>query len=322
MRKTYPEVGRCIYCGATSYAPDSNRFLAREHIIPEALSGGLELPRASCRSCERKINKWEAMLLRGSLLGCRTYLDLETKRPKDRPRALPLFRPGPDPNPKVMIPIEDYPANLMLMAFDTPRLLSGAATLSVPWMHIFRDVAQLLADRYGLAEFAIPSLDPYALCRMLAKIAHAYTVAELGLDGFVPLLPHLIVGPYEGWDRFYVGGLHDIEPAGESLHEIAVEPVTAETWRYVVVRIRLFASVPAPTYRVVSGFRLSSAKPAEVPPAVGGVPRSFDRTPAVEELAPPIPQGLWDPTAPSANVARGPFERVWFRARSNYRPTS
>lgn len=325
LRKVYDPVGRCIYCGSTAYAPDSTRFLATEHIIPLALSGTLDLPQASCRRCERIINPWETKLLKGALLGCRTHLGLETRRPKDRPKALPLFDPRMTPDRKMMVPIEDYPASLLLATFDAPHLLTGVIfgddQVAGVWMHYFKDVAELLAKKYGLDVFATTSLDVFALCRTLGKIAHAYTVAELGIDGFVHMLPNYIVGQhYDEWASYYVGGLPRAEPSTSNLHEIEIEIPTGETWRYVVVRIRLFASVGAPTYRIVSGQRLAPTKPVDVLLGEAGVLRNLRRMPAALQIRPPIPLGPLDLAAPFANEARGPLQKQWFRAMSEYPP--
>ena len=52
----YPPVGRCIYCGATEPPADIGRF-TDEHIIPLAMGGNLILPQASCKQCEKIINR-------------------------------------------------------------------------------------------------------------------------------------------------------------------------------------------------------------------------------------------------------------------------
>src|SRR5258708_37034090 len=52
----YLPVGSCIYCGATQPTPGFSRF-GDEHIVPFAFGGKLLLPEASCRTCERIINK-------------------------------------------------------------------------------------------------------------------------------------------------------------------------------------------------------------------------------------------------------------------------
>ena len=127
------------------------------------------------------------------------------------------------------------------------------------WFHPFDWNLDVLRWRYGLTDFGLPSLDTDALCRVLAKIAHSYAVAELGLGGFTPLLREFIRG--EGGDRFrYVGGEFKPGAPGAGLHEIGFEQgVTG----YLVVRIRLFASLGAPVYRVVVGLPLNPEAPPQ-----------------------------------------------------------
>lgn len=123
--KTYAPVGRCIYCGSEHYAPDSTRVLGLEHIIAEALSGRFELPAASCKKCEQAINPWETKLTRGQMWGARTFMGLDTKRPKQRPNKLPLFDTSVVPNRKVMVDLEDCPIFIMQATYDAPCVLSG-----------------------------------------------------------------------------------------------------------------------------------------------------------------------------------------------------
>jgi hypothetical protein len=235
--------------------------------------------------------------------------------------VLPLFDPRTNPERKVMVPMADYPVSLLLVLFDTPHLITGVVfddQVVGAWAHFFKGVAELLAKKYGLDVFVTTSLDVYALCKTLAKIAHAYAVAEMGIDRFTHMLPHYIVGGYDEWATYYVGGLPKSESAGSTLHEISIEAPTVETWRYVVVRIRLFANVGAPTYRVVAGERLNPTKPLDTLLAEAGVLRSAGKTPAALRIRPPIPVGPWDPAAPSSNAVRGPLRKQWFRAQSEY----
>jgi len=326
LRKVYDPVGRCIYCGSTKYAPDSARFLATEHIIPEGISGGLELPQASCRRCERAINPWETKLLRGMLLGSRTYLKLETKRPKDRPGALPLFDTSVTPNRKMMVAIADYPISVLLTAYDAPSVLTGLPMKmeETVWCRFLTEIdSPLLARKYGLHEFATSSLDAKALCVTLAKIAHAYIAAELGINNFIPLLPHFIIGDFFGWRRYYIGG-HLNPPAPNpdaDLHEIGLEEQINENWDYHVVRLRLFANLGAPIYRIVAGRRLNSTTPEATLLEATDAQHSEYRNPAVEPINCPIPTGLWDQPSPSSNAApaRGlrRFVRVEGKPRSS-----
>jgi len=87
---------------------------------------------------------------------------------------------------------------------------------------------------------------------MLAKIAHAYAVAELGLDSFTPFLSDIILNKSPMYIGHYVGGLRHDEK-GDDLHHIEISNFGAK--RYVVVEIRLFANRTLPLYVVVVGER-------------------------------------------------------------------
>jgi hypothetical protein len=255
----YPPIGKCIYCGADRYATDSRRFLAPEHIVPFALNGNLVLPQASCRKCERITGRTETLVLKGALLGCRTYLGLQTRSPKERPKALPLFDTTTKPERKVMVEIEDYPISLMLSRLTEPGVgSSGKRRMGQNgiWLHFFKQPNEnLLRSKYKLSEFAMSSLDTHSLVRMLAKIAHSFTVAERAagrIEDFKPFLLPTILDekvPHQDMLRF-VGGASDLPPSPDALHEVVLEQLTN---RLLSVRIRLFAQYGAPVYRVVVG---------------------------------------------------------------------
>src|SRR5271169_3644705 len=76
MPTRFSPAGACIYCGAAMYHPTSSRPLADEHIIPFGRNGDLILPESTCQACERMTGQFEAVVLRGSLLGCRSLLGL------------------------------------------------------------------------------------------------------------------------------------------------------------------------------------------------------------------------------------------------------
>jgi hypothetical protein len=53
---------------------------------------------------------------------------------------------------------------------------------------------------------------------MLAKIAHSYAVAELGIDGFKPFLNKIILGANIHHLSHYVGGTRVIPPASKDAY--------------------------------------------------------------------------------------------------------
>lgn len=151
-----------------------------------------------------------------------------------------------------MVDIEDYPVTLLLVQISPPLALSGEPVHSAtirPWLYRFTCDLDLLRRRYNLTDFATTSLDTDALCRVLAKIAHSYAVTELGLEGFVPALRSFILGRVNDHFRL-VGGELQTAPPTANFHEIGLEVDGAGR---VIVRIRLFANLGAPVYRVVVG---------------------------------------------------------------------
>jgi hypothetical protein len=154
-----------------------------------------------------------------------------------------------------MVQLEDYPINLQLLKLDTPRILSGEEKMQTnyymrffsPWKH------DVLERKYSLIKPWLSSLYAMAQCRVLAKIAHSFAVAKLGLAGFIPMLPAFILGKNDR-NFYYVGGTLDKSGAGTELHELGFE---VDESNYLVVRIRLFSSLGAPVFRVVVGTKNS-----------------------------------------------------------------
>ena len=99
------------------------------------------------------------------------------------------------------------------------------------------------------------SFNLLVFARMLAKIAHSYAVATIGLDAFTPMLPVFILG---GDDRaaYVVGG--DVSSFAPSepearLHSIHIQGCKNADQEYILVAIRLFAFAGMPQYHVVVG---------------------------------------------------------------------
>ena len=71
------------------------------------------------------------------------------------------------------------------------------------------------------------NFDPIRFARLLAKIAHSFAVAELGLTGFNPFLHNLIRGIPPLYPFYYVGGsfseLISWPEIGTDLHRLEIE---------------------------------------------------------------------------------------------------
>lgn len=268
MESLFPPVGVCIYCGATEYAPGSNRSLAAEHIIPLAIGGNLVLPEASCRSCERVTGRIESIALNNHLIGPRRAMGLKGRTPAHKSaKKLPVFVSRNGRDEKVMIPVEDHPSALFLLQLHNPPVLQTLLGQNTPdpvgffvkWFNYKEDV---LREKYGIKEWSTTALDLHVFTRMLAKIGYSYAVAKLGLNGFDPVLKSAINDP----DRNsagavpYVGG-QPMQPPEPALHTISEGTGTVGEITLHSVQIRLFAQFGAPTYVVVVGTKCGQKLP-------------------------------------------------------------
>ena len=91
--------------------------------------------------------------------------------------------------------------------------------------------------------------------RFLAKIAHVYAVAELGLDAFKPVLVNAILDKPPMLLSYYVGGpISDrTEKEQVDLHELEIFRYPFDGRQLVIVRIQLFAFYNFPAYELVVG---------------------------------------------------------------------
>jgi hypothetical protein len=264
MARTYPSIGRCIYCGSSRYSKEKAK-LALEHIIPEGLSGVLLFQEASCQACERITGRVEAKVLRNHLLGPRWSMRLRSKtRASKRNRNIRLSALENGVERQVEIDADESPSVLLLMHLGWAPFLRAVDGQSPevpaevrPWHYWFAYDQQTLAEKFGVNAFLIAKLDLRCFCRMLAKIAHAYAVAAPGPESFTPFLTDMIRDKnLESRDLLaYVGCLPGMEPAElGALHSINAGTHTSpDGQRFRVVRIRLFANLGAPTYVVVVG---------------------------------------------------------------------
>ncbi len=261
--KIYAPVGLCIYCGATEWSAQQQRKLGDEHIIPEGLGGALILPEASCRACEAITSAVELEWLRGSYYTARVQKGLGKKK-KRPPRFLPLQVLRDGQMTWESISIEKYPAMVATLLFDEPTILSDlvpvekalSGGVAVGTLPTFGQLLKPYLDQ-GTVTFVPPRSGATSvhLGRMLAKIAHSYAVAELGITGFSPFLVDIISGADIRHLSHYVGGTREVPPASDKGYEINLTTVaSAGPLPYLVVKIRILSDVGGmPEYWVVVG---------------------------------------------------------------------
>lgn len=252
VQKEYSPVGRCIYCENIGDLP-----LGDEHIVPYALDGNCVLPAASCKSCERITHKFEHTCGRLIFGQFRLSQGMRTRHKKERPTHLPVHvEYGNGDKAVENVPIAEHHGTLLLFKFGEPTVLSGLPPdldmlMSQLWVHSPK--MNEVALQRGWREIdKVAAFHPLSFARMLAKAAHAFTTAELGHGAFKPLLIDLIHGRTEVVS-YLVGGKYEDEPPSQSKHELALSRRLVQRRQLIVVRIRLFATIGAPIYYIVSG---------------------------------------------------------------------
>jgi hypothetical protein len=257
---TYSSAGRCIFCGRTEPTPGFARF-GDEHIVPLAFGGDLIIPEATCKTCETIINRQiETPILSHEWRPLRDRLDWPTRKKGDRQARQQTFITMKDGRRK-SIWIGDHSTPTILYRFDRPNILTGFRPSSpdANW------TISMLGDTSKEASLREmhPDWDgrhkiksrPYEFARLVAKISHAYAVAEWGLDSFSHGLTDLILG--RDTDYFYrVGGLLDLQPVAEGegnhgfeLGMLFVSPTVA----HLIVEFRFLKMIVGPLYQAVVG---------------------------------------------------------------------
>lgn len=258
MPPPYKPAGCCIYCGSDKYSEyDQNRKLGEEHIIPASLGGNLILLEASCKQCEKITSGIETACMPLYNPG-RYHLGIRSRKRKRTRTKLPLTIGRS--NEKILIETDRHPGVLWGFRYTLPELLVG---LPLPTGNEFSgDILMAPAipnfkerlGRLGTSTNVIigAGVSQITFGRFLAKIAHAFTSAEIGLGEFHPFLLNIIFNNNTSSLSQLIGSpMGDDDPVRDSsLHEISFANISES---YITVRIRLFAEKHLPTYYVVSG---------------------------------------------------------------------
>lgn len=170
-------MGACVYCGATGCE------LGDEHIVPLSLGGHLKLYDASCKSCEDITKKFEQIVARNMFGAFRTFLQLPTRRKKDRPNSFLVKNTRQDGTVNYStVPANIHPSTLTFVTWGFPRLLGGnqrpdGKTLFNMIIHI-PDKSRIVKtfDHIDAIEFFNPEFDQISFARLLAKIAYTFGI--------------------------------------------------------------------------------------------------------------------------------------------------
>ena len=245
-------VNQCIYCGRKGVT------LSDEHIISVAIGGKWILPKSSCKRCSKITGKLEGHCFRGTLIGFRAIHNITGRRPKEMPKELPLVIVKRDGRVEIdNLPITKYPAFLLLPQLnETPTILTNKTPDADKKIDVWGTVFNSdTLDNYRNSQAGFVPINLGKWLRMLAKIAHSYAIAQLGVNGFKPLLTKLIRG-HDNFPTHYIGCLGEAITAKEDfLHRLDLITLNDDknAIKFIVVNLRLFANFGSPQYHIVVG---------------------------------------------------------------------
>jgi hypothetical protein len=226
------------------------------------------LPQASCHQCEKITSFLDGFIARSVFYQVRAAADMQTRR--KLPSEFPVIIHFEDGRQEqVMVPADIHPATLVLPRFTPPDLLSGRSPdghfrfTYKTWMRPSAAFDEFVKQRGAQRGEVVASIKPQQFSRVMAKIAYAYAVAQLGLGGFKPLLLDLIHQRNVHRGPELVGSDPETPPpASTRVHELDFLPHPT----FVVVRLRLFASSSIdgehamPVYLIVAGEKLAATR--------------------------------------------------------------
>jgi hypothetical protein len=266
--KKIPSPGCCIYCG------DNGSVLSDEHVIPYALAGNSAiLLKACCSTCQATIQKYEQRVLRDQMSIFRARIGSPTRNPKSRPTESNLHFVEVNEAGEVirdlgsrLVPIDDAPLAFAVWDLAPPRILDEGTSpemhVGQPWTYVHKEKAMQLARAVAIetgskhAAVRVAQVNRLDFLRFVAKTAHAYAAAELGLGSFRPLLPDLILGKSDDVAEF-VGGDPSPDPIAtgpDHMVTITAGRVTSGRAKgYTAVRLQLFPILRTPGHVVVVG---------------------------------------------------------------------
>jgi len=253
--------GRCVYCGRDQDENGLPLKLTSEHVIPEFLGAGLELPDASCPTCQSVTATFEAFIAREIFDPVRKSIGLVGKHKVLRKSNFPLDV-GRETTTNKILPVTHYPTILVLPALYpaasySRRPKDADDPFNFRMFNINADPKAL--QEYAIDQFSSQCIDMVRFAQMIAKIAHVYAMHHFGYGTFKPLVAEFARTDYPLGAQCkshleHVGCLWEAgETPSQNLHEIEVGRINWDGRIIKAVRVRLFASYDMPNYYVSVG---------------------------------------------------------------------
>ena len=253
MPPPYRGVGFCIYCGV-SEARSGPKGLSDEHIVPLCLGGKAILPKASCEACAAITSSFEGDCASTIFAPSRVNFHWKSRKRK-KPTTMRAFTQSGNKTEAVDVPLAEDAGIVALPELGPPPALIGQSYGDGLWQHginLFFSKADSYEKLDRLSRKKIMTtiiFDPDAFARTLAKIGHAYAIAEIGYGNFRTFLndPILDKGVFAG---NYVGSMLSNPGPSSNLHEVSLVRYGVN----IVALVRLYASHNGPVYHVVVGY--------------------------------------------------------------------
>lgn len=251
---TLKPIGRCVYCGTLNN-------LQNEHVIPFSLDGYIVLPKSTCANCAKITSYLEGYCARKIFMGARAVRGMQTRRPKDRPKQLPITLNFMDRTEERLLPLDKHPGLFALVAYQRPGMLAGRSSEEPFGKVIYRlfgknleeiKLNELLSKEGAIGASINWNFDAIIFARMLAKIAHVQAAYVVGLENFTPYLPNLILKKNTVMP-FYVGTELERAPPTKYGHLIECFRHKIGSLSLLIASIQLFAQAETPQYWVVAG---------------------------------------------------------------------
>jgi hypothetical protein len=267
--------------GAIVTAFSAYTYIKMSNAYPSAGGIGMILKKAfgptpvaaAGTDCQKIIQKYEQEVLKKQLGVFRTQVDAPSRNKKERPTDIAMQFIEVNEQGLVVrdlgtrsVAVRDAPLMISLWSSPVPRLLnpndSGWQSLGKPWTYFDQQamtcIVKQVADSTGAKHVAakIGEVNRVHYLRLLAKTAHAYAAAEMGLDAFDQLLVDVILCRRDDVETF-VGDLpHEspFEADGSHTLQIAIgEALDGPVAGYLVARIVLYPLLGSPEHVVILG---------------------------------------------------------------------
>ena len=260
-KENLPPAGRCVYCHRQTDEDGKPLKLTSEHVIPEFLGAGLELPAASCSECQLTTAEFESSIATSMFDPVRRALLLKGKGGLLEKSNFPLDV-GRETTQHEFIPLRHYPTilvmpNLFPAASYSRRSPQADDLFNIVMFNINAEEEYL--RQYALEDFSTQAIDLVHFSQMIAKIAHVYGSHYFGFENFRPTVADFVRTSYPPatgalGHLAHVGCLWQRRlPATASLHEIEVGVMHWMGKSMPCVRVQLFASYGMPSYYVTIG---------------------------------------------------------------------